>query len=48
MTLVAGKKHCGPWILYIALGVVIVSLIFFSLHRSHALPVQPPPMHQDR
>ena len=48
MTLVAGRKRCGPWILYVALAVVVMSLVFFSLHRSHAMQAQPQPMHQSR
>ncbi len=47
MTLVAGKR-CGPGLLFLALAVVLVSLLFFSLHRSRALAPQPAPMHESR
>ena len=45
MTFVAGKR-CKPILLYVALIVVGLSLLYFSVHRGGGLQPQSPPLHQ--
>jgi hypothetical protein len=43
---VLAGKRCSAVLIYVALGVVAFSLLFFAIHRSRELPPPAVPIHQ--
>ena len=46
--MLAGRKRYSTLLIYVALGVVAFSLLFFAVHRSRELPPPDVPIPQAR
>lgn len=39
-------KHANPFVLFLALGVILMALFFSALKHGRSSPAQAPPLHQ--